>query len=230
MFFQVCLAQAQECILEKSILDHRKPGIIAKVCSQVSEYYVAALKKIEMSNKENKLEPISESVGDKRSRAWIKYIEFKSVYYKAIAFLYLGIDADEAQKMGERVAYYNAASESLGKTTKMAKGLDVNDKSVIANCLQFTSDVINGKLENAKKENEFVFHEKVPELSDLPELKGVSLVKGIGFEVSDPEVSGPDIFGRIVPMEAHEAASLYSEEKAGLLRGIGDKARHQTAY
>ena len=48
---QVCLAQAQECILEKSILDHRKPGIIAKVCAQVSEYYVAALKKIEASNK-----------------------------------------------------------------------------------------------------------------------------------------------------------------------------------
>ena len=118
---QVCLAQAQECILEKSILDHRKPGIIAKVCAQVSEYYVAALRKIEASNRENKLETISESVGDKRSRAWIKYIDFKSQYYKAIAFLYLGIDAEESQKMGERVAYYNAASESLGKTTKMAK-------------------------------------------------------------------------------------------------------------
>ena len=76
------MAQAQECILEKSILDHRKPGIIAKVCAQVSEYYTAALKKMEASNRENKVEPISESVGDKRSRAWVKYIEFKSVYYK----------------------------------------------------------------------------------------------------------------------------------------------------
>ena len=84
-------------------------------------------------------------------------------------------------------------------------------------------------MENGKKENEFVFHEKVPDLADLPELKGVSLVKGIGFEVSDPEVSGPDIFGRIVPMEAHEAASLYSEEKVGLLRGIGDKVEDRDA-
>ena len=71
--------------------------------------------------------------------------------------------------------------------------------------------------------NRLLLYLQVPELADLPELKGVSLVKGIGFEVSDPEVSGPDIFGRIVPMEAHEAASLYSEEKAGLLRNIGDK-------
>ena len=99
---------------------------------------------------------------------------------QAIAYLYLGIDAEESQKMGERLAYYGAASESLGKTAKMAKGLDVNDKTVIANCLQFTSDVVNGKLENAKKENEFVFHEKVNfELikSDLNSLIGV--VKGI---------------------------------------------------
>ena len=35
----LCLAQAQECILEKSLLDNRKPGIVSKVCGQVVEYY-----------------------------------------------------------------------------------------------------------------------------------------------------------------------------------------------
>ncbi len=70
-------------------------------------------------------------------------------------------------------------------------------------------DVVNGKLENAKKENEFVFHEKVPALEQLPELKGANLVKGLGFEVDDPEVAGADIFARLIPIEAHEAASLY---------------------
>ena len=34
----ICLAQAQECILEKSILDHRKPNIIAKVGAQVADF------------------------------------------------------------------------------------------------------------------------------------------------------------------------------------------------
>ena len=38
---------------------------------------------------------------------------------------------------------------------------------------------------------------------------GASLVKGIPFNVTDTEVSGPDIFQRLVPMEAHEASSLY---------------------
>ncbi len=40
-------------------------------------------------------------------------------------------------------------------------------------------------------------------------LLGASLVKGIPFNPSDPEISGPDIFQRLVPMEAHEASSLY---------------------
>ena len=82
-------------------------------------------------------------------------------------------------------------------------------KTLLGNSLTFSSDVINGKLENAKKENEFVYHEKVPDFDSLPELKGASLVKGIGFEITDPEISGTDIFGRLVPLEAHEASSLY---------------------
>ena len=38
---------------------------------------------------------------------------------------------------------------------------------------------------------------------------GASLVKGIPFNPSDPEVSGPDIFKKLVPLEAHKASSLY---------------------
>ena len=68
---------------------------------------------------------------------------------------------------------------------------------------------MGGKLTAAQKENEFVYHEKVPPLSSLPEVKGASLVKGISFNINDPEVSGPDIFARLVPLEAHRASSMY---------------------
>ncbi len=53
-------------------------------------------------------------------------------------------------------------------------------------------------------------------------LKGQNLVKGIGFEVNE-SVGGRDIFAKLIPMEAHTASSLYSEEKAKLLRNLGDK-------
>ncbi len=49
-------------------------------------------------------------------------------------------------------------------------------------------------------------------------------MKGIGFDPSDPDgPCGADIFARLVPYSAHEAASLYSEEKAKLLRTVGEE-------
>ena len=39
--------------------------------------------------------------------------------------------------------------------------------------------------------------------------QGASLVKGIPFDTTDKDVAGPDIFQKLIPMEAHEHASLY---------------------
>lgn len=69
--------------------------------------------------------------------------------------------------------------------------------------------MVEGKKKAAKNENEFIYHEQVPDIETLFELKGASLVKGIPFDINDPEISGPDIFARLVPLQAHEASSLY---------------------
>ncbi|XP_041374588.1 tyrosine-protein phosphatase non-receptor type 23-like isoform X2 [Gigantopelta aegis] len=95
-----------------------------------------------------------------------------------------------------------------------------NDTVEIQDCMKFVQDVVSGKYTAAKKDNDFVYHEKVPPLDSLPEIKGASLVKGISFNPGDREISGQDIFEKLVPMEAHEASSVYSEEKAKLLRSV----------
>ena len=53
----------------------------------------------------------------------------------------------------------------MDKTAKLAKKADFVDKTLMSACLTFTSDVIDGKLDISKKENEFVFHEKVVKAS-----------------------------------------------------------------
>lgn len=80
---------------------------------------------------------------------------------------------------------------------------------LIMESLTFSHDVMGGKLTAAQKENEFVYHEKVPPIASLPEVKGASLVKGIPFSVNDVDVSGQDIFHKLVPLEAHQASSMY---------------------
>lgn len=104
----------------------------------------------------------------------------------------------------------------------LIKNLNDDSFQEIGEALAFTSDVVEGKRKAAKNENEFIYHEDVPERDALQEVKGASLVKGISFSFNDVEVSGNDIFARLVPMEAHEAASLYSERKAQMLRQLGE--------
>nr|XP_023015123.1 tyrosine-protein phosphatase non-receptor type 23 [Leptinotarsa decemlineata] len=212
-FQQVCLSQAQECILEKSMLDNRKATIIAKVAVQVHNYYRQSLSILESAS--------DDLFRDKMCKEWVKFLQFKIAYYKCVALLFQGQQAEEQQKMGERVAFYQAACEQLEEAKKWANSLK-NQKQEINEGLAFTQDVVEGKRKAAKNENEFIYHESVPDKDHLQEVKGASLVKGIPFDVKDPEISGPDIFARLVPMEAHEGASLYSEKKAQMLRQIGE--------
>ncbi|XP_070163864.1 tyrosine-protein phosphatase non-receptor type 23 [Polyergus mexicanus] len=226
---QLCLAQAQECILQKSMLDNRKPTIVAKVAKQIVDYFTMALNTLEQGGSEDGT--VSDTVGTKIYKSWKRYVKFKKAYHSAITYLYQGLTAEEQRKMGERVAFYNAALTSLNEAHAIYDFANVKEeKAAVEEALTFTNDVIEGKRKAAKNENEFIYHEEVPEKEILPIVKGASLVKGISFNVNDPEISGQDIFARLVPMKVHEASSLYSEEKAKILRYIGAKIEEKDQY
>lgn len=189
----LCLAQAQECICEKSLLDNRKPGIIAKVAGQVVEYYKQVLKQLEMSNvreMNDHVDNFFDVVGSKQSRIWRIFLEFKISYYICLSYLHMGMACEETGKWGERVAYYSAASTALALAAKTNKDDKVDSLfKGVNDALIYTNDVVNGKLDISKKENEFIYHEKVPDVDSLPAIKGASLVKGIPFDPTDPEVT-----------------------------------------
>lgn len=90
--------------------------------------------------------------------------------------------------------------------------------------------MVEAKRKNANNENKFIYHEPVPELNTLTAIQGANLVHGISFSVTDPDIMGEDIFARLVPMKAHEASSLYSEEKAKLLRKYSNKIEEKDAH
>ncbi|XP_012529695.1 tyrosine-protein phosphatase non-receptor type 23 [Monomorium pharaonis] len=227
---QLSLAQAQECILEKSMLDNRKPTIVAKVAKQIVDYFIMALTTLEQGGVED-IGTISDIVGNKIYKSWKRYVKFKKAYHMAVTYLYQGLAAEEQRKMGERVAFYNAALASLNEAHTIYDFANVKEeKAAVEESLTFTNDVIEGKRKAAKSENDFIYHEEVPEKESLPTVKGASLVKGIPFNINDPEVSGQDIFARFVPMKVHEANSLYSEEKAKILRFIGAKIDEKDQY
>ncbi|XP_055596955.1 tyrosine-protein phosphatase non-receptor type 23-like [Uranotaenia lowii] len=215
----LCFAQAQECIMEKSLCDNRKSGIIAKVTAAIITHYNSALAALLTQTGEDGR--IQDIIGSKRYKQLQKYVKFKISYLSCILLLYQGQQSEELQKMGERVVLYQAAFDKLEEARKESKGLACIEQ--INEALTFTMDVVEAKRKSAKNENEFIYHEEVPELHTISAVQGANLVQGIPFSVTDPDAIGEDIFHRLVPMKAHESSSVYSEEKANLLRTIGTK-------
>lgn len=200
------LAQAQECLLEKTLLDNRKSHLIAKICAQVCDYYKDCLRVLDNS----------ECVPGRIQKEWRKLVNMKISYFSAITHLHMGKQSEEQQKHGEAVAYFQSSLDKLNEAIKHSKG----QPESVQEALKFTMDVIGGKYNSAKKDNDFIYHESVPGLDTLAAVKGASLVKPLPINLTDQSVTGPDLFSKLVPMATHEASSLYSEEKARLLRDI----------
>lgn len=191
------LAQAQECVLEKSIIDNRKATINAKVSAQVIDYYKVALANCEKAEFQN-------IVGSRKSKDFKQYVQFKMSYYAALTYFYSCVSSLEQKKIGEAVAYAQAAETKINECVKMKYLKEFQET------LKFAQECIDAKVKAVKKENDFVYNEKVPSFESLPDVKGVSLVKclPIDFE-NDPEVACQDIFNRLVSMKAHQLSSLY---------------------
>ncbi|XP_044275483.1 tyrosine-protein phosphatase non-receptor type 23 [Varanus komodoensis] len=202
------LGQAQECLLEKSMLDNRKSFLVARISAQVVDYYKEACRALENSE--------TASLLGKIQKDWKKLAQMKIYYFAAVAHLHMGKQVEEQQKYGERVIYFQSALDKLNEAIKLAKG----QPETVQEALRFTMDVIGGKYASAKKDNDFIYHEAVPALDTVQSVKGAPLVKALPVNPTDPAVTGPDIFAKLVPMAAHEASSLYSEEKAKLLREV----------
>jgi hypothetical protein len=72
----------------------------------------------------------------------------------------------------------------------------------------------------ARKENDFIYHEKIPSISELEEIQGADMVKPLAFDPMDPSVAGEDLFRELLPSNVVETVSLYEERKAELRRKV----------
>ncbi|CAF0926517.1 unnamed protein product [Brachionus calyciflorus] len=205
------LAQAHECILEKSILDKRMPVINAKISAQIAHYY-------KLSQTISESQEFLSIVGSKQSKELKQYCIFKNNYYSALSLYFSALNSVESKKIGESIGFIQEAQAKITECTKMKYLKDFQET------LQYVDYLIESKSKALKKENDFVYNEKIISAENLPELKFTNLVTPIAIDFdNDPEVASPDIFGRLVPMKAHELSSLYSEEKDKILRGINNQ-------
>lgn len=223
----VSLAQAQEIFLEKQIADKKKDGLIAKLASQAAFLYSQALEGVQ--------ENVSKVIFE---RVWLLLVQIKLQMMNSVAQYYQAVADNDANAFGVSIGRLQLAETSAKEALKFANSFP---SSVPANS-NLPSDTGAITVELTKrhlaliqerkaefiKDNDFIYHQPVPNEATLPSIPKSPAAKPIpvtelytGRDLH--QVIGPDIFQKIVPLSVTESASMYDEEKAKLIRAEAER-------
>ncbi|KAL6450612.1 BRO1 Vacuolar protein-sorting protein BRO1 [Candida maltosa Xu316] len=158
--------------------------------------------------------------------SWIATIYFKYQYYKSLAFYYQGLQLEAGRKYGEAIAYLTKSKDVLNEihsSTLKSISKGSGDVYEILDNYKYQKDVVAIKLTDLNKDNDLIYHDIVPSLVTLPEIKPMDSTKVIQLsdntvfhEVNEKNYS--NFLVNVVPINIHELSSYYSEEKSKYLR------------
>ncbi|KAF1674803.1 Programmed cell death 6-interacting protein, partial [Pygoscelis papua] len=205
----IMLAQAQEVFFLKATRDKMKDGIIAKLANQAADYYGDAYKQCQYKD------------------TLPKYFYFQEVFpvlaakhciMQANAEYHQSILAKQQKKFGEEIGRLQHAAD-LVKTVASRYDEYINVKDL--------ADKINRALTAAKKDNDFIYHDRVPDLKDLESIGKASLVKSTPVVVPLSQ-KFTDLFEKMVPLQVQQSVSVYNQRKADLVNRLIAQMREAT--
>lgn len=220
----ITLAQAGEIFVEKVVQEKKGPGIIARLAAQVGGMYTTLV--------DDAKEFQGKSILD---RSWLFILQIKAKLFPSLAHYYKAIAdhasgdhgaglvrmtlahnlAMEAMRQAQSFTYTFSSTATATLPHDAATALVEITKAHQALCLEQKTQ--------AAKDNDLIYHAILPSESSLPAVEKLAAATPITIQeiYANPDVSkliGPDIFIRLVPLAVHESASIYSEEKAKLVR------------
>ncbi|XP_049458789.1 programmed cell death 6-interacting protein isoform X2 [Epinephelus fuscoguttatus] len=200
----IMLAQAQEVFFLKATSDKMKDAVIAKLANQAADFYGDAFKQCQYK--------------DNLPKEVLPVLAAKHCIMQANAELHQSILAKQKKRFGEEIARLQHAAE-LVKTVASRYDEYVSVKDL--------SDKINRALTAAKKDNDFIYHDRVPEVKDLEHIGKAALVKATAIT---PPLSQKfsDLFEKMVPMAVQQSMSIYNQRKAETVNRLVGTMREAT--
>lgn len=196
------LAQAQHAFVIKAVDGAAtKSGLIAKLAKSAADKYKDASEQLEglFSN---------ENWGE---ADWHETCATQAQTLLATAHMHMALHLDNSKKYGPAIAHMREAR-------RLFKELPESKQQY-----ELTSE----KVKVMEKDNDLIYHEVISAvLEDIPAMdaaKPTSMDKLYGDQAAASRVVGRDLFSRVIPLDVHERASMYSEEKAQLLRKEQEK-------
>ncbi|XP_049726730.1 programmed cell death 6-interacting protein [Elephas maximus indicus] len=189
----IMLAQAQEVFFLKATRDKMKDAIIAKLANQAADYFGDAFKQCQYK--------------DTLPKEVFPVLAAKHCIMQANAEYHQSLLAKQQKKFGEEIARLQHAAELI-KTVASRYDEYVNVKDF--------SDKISRALTAAKKDNDFIYHDRVPDLKDLDPIGKATLVKPTPVNVPISQ-KFTDLFEKMVPVSVQQSLAAYNQRKADLV-------------
>ncbi|KRZ98118.1 Apoptosis-linked interacting protein [Trichinella sp. T8] len=199
------LAQAQEIFFLKASKDHNKPAVIAKIAAECAAMYYEVNKMLSKDNIKNLWE-----------KAYL--MSGKCFTFQALAQYYQSLLAKEAKEIGEELARLQYADELMVMAQEKL--------GPYANLLQ--TDLIHKAYLAAKKDNDFIYHERIPNIKAVPPIGKLAIAKIT--PLSHPLSAKPhkDIFEKLVPFAVQQALACYEVRRGEIVNAEIAKLREET--
>lgn len=210
------LAQAQECVWQKAVMDQLRDGTIARLSLQISDYYDTAFELASNS-----------SIQTVFPKYWLTHMQIKVLHFHAASQFRKACECISQDKYGEEVSRLQVASDSVRRAIDIsASGFAKLPSSIaVMNDLRSLQQIITTNLARAEKDNDIIYLAPVPPPSVLPTIAKISMVKATPpKEISDPTleydnpVIGTPLFQKLVPFAVHQAASIYVDRKEKIIQ------------
>ncbi|XP_050540794.1 programmed cell death 6-interacting protein [Daktulosphaira vitifoliae] len=206
MLSTLMLAQAQEMFVLKANIDKMKDQSIAKLCSQCEEYYCETVKLME-----------KESVLMSLDKEWTSCILAKQAIFQGLTQFHQSMVCKNNKSIGEQIARLNEAINYL-KLGQSRCGRSI---------YQGQYNKAQQELAEAKKDNDFIYHERIPEVKNLEPVAKATIAKPTPVP-SKLSSKFKDLFENLVPVSVQQALSTYDVRKTELVNTEIGKLREAT--
>lgn len=208
----VCHAEAQELFLLKLLNDQVSPKqytLISKLARSTCNLYQKCHDFMEGTEED----PLT--YGEPK---WKTTITCKLHFYKSLSAYYHGLHMEEEHSIGEAIAFLNFSVQQLLSSLPF--------KTWLLEFIDFDGfkETLEKKQKELVKDNDYIYHENVPAVVQIDSIKALDAIKPPSWEkILEPYMESvadkcDALYKGIIPLDVYEKESIYSEEKATLLR------------
>lgn len=194
MMEKLMLAQAQECVYHKALMDKKSSVTLAKLARQAGNMYS------EVSALFN-----TPSLVQHFERSWVAHTQMKAALYDVLALMDQGKAYNADTKIALEVATLTEAFTRMQSVKSLAKAVSKE----MADSLKGTEELLTLALTKAQKDNNTVYLERVPPFADVPAITGALLVKSV--PPTSLDATAENLFSGLIPDSSAKALSKYTD-------------------